>query len=190
MDNFLNQGSLHLIMGCMASGKSSEVIRRYRRYLQTYKPEQIGLLSHSSDTRYGQKVISTHDKTQIESICLTKLEDIKEEFLKQYQNWKIIFIEEGQFFNDLKEFVLNAVDVDKKKVIVSGLDGDYQRNIFGQIVELIPFADEYVKLKAICSFCRNGTEALFTKRVTDSQEQTLVGCLDIYKPVCRYHYLH
>ena len=60
-----NQGKLDIIMGCMASGKSSELIRLYRRFKQTFKEEEIGLISHATDTRYGDQVISTHDKNQI-----------------------------------------------------------------------------------------------------------------------------
>lgn len=185
------QGKLDIIMGCMASGKSSEVIRLYRRFKQTYSEEQIGLISHATDTRYGNQVISTHDKNQIPCICISTLADLEsEEYQLKYENWEIIFIEEAQFFSGLKSFVKNAVDIHHKHVIVIGLDGDFQREEFGEISALIPLADNYTKLKAICHYCKDGTEAIFTKRITDSKCQTIVGTLDMYKPVCRFHYLH
>ena len=64
------------------------------------------------------------------------------------------------------------------------------REIFGEIISLIPFADNYTKLKAICQECGDGTEAIFTKRICSNDSKTLVGTLEMYKPVCRYHYLH
>lgn len=183
-------GYLEIIMGCMASGKSTEVVRKYRRYLQTYLPFQISLISHSTDTRYGNQVISTHDQTQIPCLCVSQLNDILENRNDEFLKWEVILIEEAQFFPDLKNFVKMAVDVFHKKVIVVGLDGDFERKAFGDILELIPLADEYRKMKAICYYCKDETEAIFTKRVTDSQEQKLVGTLNEYKPVCRFHFLH
>lgn len=186
-----NQGKLEIIMGCMASGKSSELIRLYRRFKQTYLEEQIGLISHATDTRYGNQVISTHDKNQIPCLCISELSDLEsDEFQQKYLKWEVIFIEEAQFFGGLLKFVRHAVDINHKHVIVIGLDGDFQRQEFGEITSLIPIADNYTKLKAICHYCRDGTEAIFTKRITESECQTLVGTLDMYKPVCRYHYLH
>lgn len=183
-------GYLEIIMGCMASGKSTEVVRKYRRYLQTYIPLHIALISHSTDTRYGNQVISTHDQTQIPCLCVSHLNDIIVNRNDQFLKWEVILIEEAQFFPDLKKFVQMAVDVFHKKVIVVGLDGDFERKAFGDILELIPLADEYRKMKAICYYCKDETEAIFTKRITNSQEQKLVGTLNEYKPVCRYHFLH
>lgn len=184
------KGYLEIIMGCMASGKSTEVVRKYRRYLQSYLPYQIALISHSTDTRYGEQVVSTHDQTQIPCLCVSYLNDIFENRMDEYAKWEVILIEEAQFFPDLKNFVKKSVDKYHKKVIVVGLDGDFERKAFGDILELIPLADDYRKMKAICYYCKDETEAIFTKRVTDSQQQKLVGTLNDYKPVCRYHFLH
>ena len=184
------KGYLEIIMGCMASGKSTEVVRKYRRYLQTYDSSQIALISHSTDTRYGNQVISTHDQTQIPCLCVLNLIEILENRREDFLKWEVILIEEAQFFSDLKKFVVDAVDKFNKKVIVVGLDGDFERKPFGDILELIPIADNYRKMKAICYYCKDETEAIFTKRVINSNQQKLVGTLDDYKPVCRYHFLH
>lgn len=186
----IKKGYLEIIMGCMASGKSTEVVRKYRRYLQTYPSSKIALISHSTDTRYGEQVVSTHDQTQIPCLCVSYLNDVMEGENSKFKEWEVIIIEEAQFFSDLKNFVKNAVDIYHKKVIVVGLDGDFERKSFGDILELIPIADDYRKMKAICYYCKDETEAIFTKRVTDSNEQKLVGTLNEYKPVCRYHFLH
>lgn len=77
---------------------------------------------------------------------------------------------------------------DAKLVIISGLDGDFQRKSFGQILDLIPLADRVDKLSALCSKCRDGTPAIFSKRYAKGTEQIAVGGLDSYLPVCRKHY--
>lgn len=46
---------------------------------------------------------------------------------------QVIFIDEGHFFTDLREFCNRAVDEDGKHVIVAGLDSDFERNAIGQV---------------------------------------------------------
>ena len=94
----------------------------------------------------------------------------------------------GQFFSDLYDFCYKAVEIDCKLVVVSGLDGDFQRKAFGQLLDLIPLADRVDKLSALCTRCHDGTAAIFSKRVVKGTEQIAVGGLDSYIPVCRFHY--
>ena len=75
-----------------------------------------------------------------------------------------IIIEEAQFFKDLLLFVIDHVEIKGKNVIVVGLDGDSNRENFGDIHKLIPLCDDIVKLKAYCSICRNGVRAIFSKK--------------------------
>ena len=94
----------------------------------------------------------------------------------------------GQFFTDLYDFCVAAVEKDAKSVIISGLDGDFKRKSFGQILDLIPLADRVDKLTALCTKCRDGTAAIFSKRFAKCTDQIAVGGLDSYIPVCRRHY--
>jgi thymidine kinase len=74
-----------------------------------------------------------------------------------------------------------------KKVYLCGLDGDFKRHKFGQILDLIPLCDKITKLTSLCSLCKNGTPGIFTKRITDEETQIVVG-VDNYIPVCRICY--
>jgi thymidine kinase len=73
---------------------------------------------------------------------------------------------------------------DNKKIYVSGLDGDFQQNKFGSLLDLIPHCDKVTKLNSLCGICKDGTSAIFSKRITSDTDQTLVG-VDNYIPVCR-----
>ena len=178
-------GSINLIIGCMFSGKSTETIRLIRRY-KTMGNKNILIINSSKDNRYGESVISSHDKVQVNCISLNKLGDIKEK--EDYVKADVIFIEEGQFFSDLFSFATNAADNDNKTVYVTGLDGDYKREVFGDICRLIPHAENVTKLKALCAICKDGTLANFTKRIVESKELELIGNDNMYIPTCRFHY--
>jgi len=181
--------SLKLILGSMYSGKTTQLIREIRRCKCINKP--YILISHSSDNRYGSNVASTHDKVQEESNSCEKLSNIfiDMELYNQYMKSEYIFIEEGQFFPDIVEFCNKAVDIDNKHVIVSALDGDFNRKPFEVISNLIPLADNYCKLKALCKLCGDGTKAIYSKRIIQNNtEQILVGADGVYMAVCRKHY--
>lgn len=176
--------SLELIIGCMFSGKSTEMIKRIRKYKLLEK--QMLIVTHSSDMRYGTSAIISHDKIQEPAVSTQCLHEL---FLYDvYEKATHIFIEEAQFFDDLFDFVKYAVEKDNKHIFVTGLDGNYKKEPFRQIVDLIPFADEVTKLSALCVLCKDGTKASFSKRITRSTEILLVGGSDSYISVCRKHH--
>ena len=183
--NKIGNGSISIIIGCMFSGKSTEIIRLIKRY-QNIPSKRLLIINHSSDIRYGESVISTHNREQISCKSLSCLNIIKE--TDDYKNSNVIFIEEGQFFEDLYDFSINAADNDNKEVIISGLDGDFKRECFGDICRLIPHAENIKKLNALCAKCQDGTVANFTKRIVSNSDQTLIGSSESYIPVCRFHF--
>lgn len=178
--------SLELILGCMFSGKSTEIIRMVDR-LKTIDAKYL-LVKPPADNRYSMTMIQTHSYQQ--RSC-----EVRRQLLPLFQNQTYIeaehiIIEEAQFFDDLEPFVLKAVDEDKKHVIVVGLDGDSDRCNFGQIHKLLPICDNIRKLKAYCLSCKDGTEAIFSKRITNEKGQTCIGASDKYVAVCRKCFLN
>ena len=184
----MKSGSLEVVMGPMFAGKSSTILSRVRR------ARTLGwncfLVTASIDTRYDSSgaSIMTHDKEGVSAIGVTKLSDVKE--MPEYREARLVMIEEGQFFSDLYSFVVNAVEVEGKDVVVVGLDGDSERKPFGKILELLPLADKVIKLTSLCKRCGDGTPAIFSACVKGHKDgQICVGGSDMYEPMCRKHYL-
>ena len=184
MNKDLANPYLELIIGPMFSGKTSKLIELYRQY--TFCNVPILVVNHSLDKRYDNEKLSTHDKTMIPCLSVTNLSDIITP--ENIQKYSVILINEGQFFEDINETVRRLVEVHQKTVYVCGLDGDFQRKKFGGLLDLIPFADNIVKLHSLCFNCKNGTKAPFTCRLSQETEQTVIGS-DSYVPLCRKCYL-
>jgi thymidine kinase len=176
----------------MFAGKSSAVITKVRR------AEVIGwktlVITSSIDTRYentdtGTSHLTTHDKNSLSALGVSVLKGVCER--SDYISARLIVIEEAQFFPDLYEFVIRAVEKDGKDVIVVGLDGDSDRKPFGQMLNLVPIADEILRLTSLCKRCGDGSPALFSALVrgTAKAEQIFVGGTDVYEAMCRKHYL-
>jgi len=175
--------SLNLIIGCMFSGKSSEIIKEAKRLKVIDK--KVLLINSSKDTRYMPGTICSHDQSFVDCLSINNLEDVQNEIYEQYE---YIIIDESQFFPDLYNFVCNMVDNKNKHLIVVGLNGDFNRNNFGDIYKLYPKADSIKLLKAMCMGCKDGTEAIFSKKISNSNEIVDVGSKDKYIPVCRKCY--
>lgn len=178
------RGRIEIIMGCMFSGKSSEIIKIIRRYKILNK--NILAINNELDNRYDVNKIVTHDK--IAQDCLSTKQLLSVKSTELYKKADVVVIEEAQFFKDLFEFVVSGADIDNKTIIVAGLDGDYKRDPFGDILRLIPHAEKVTKLEALCLKCGDGTPAHFTKRITTEDSQTLVGSSESYVAVCRRHF--
>ena len=180
MFNKQPSGYLEMFIGPMFSGKTSKIIELYKQY--TFCNIPITVINHSFDTRYDttNTILSSHDKITIPCIHTNKLTDL-------VINTEIILINEGQFFKDLYEFVIYMLE-QNKTIYISGLDGDFERKKFGDILDLIPLCDQVTKLKSLCSLCKNGTPGIFSLRLTKEKQQTLIG-INNYIPVCRNCYI-
>uniref|UniRef100_A0A6C0CW85 thymidine kinase n=1 Tax=viral metagenome TaxID=1070528 RepID=A0A6C0CW85_9ZZZZ len=175
--------SLEIICGCMFSGKTTEILKIYKKLTSINK--SVLKINSRLDNRYSNNNISTHDENKIECISLKNLIDVPKEI---YNNSEYIIIDECQFFDDLYNFVTNAVDNNNKHVIIIGLNGDSNRNNFGELYRLYPHADNIKMLKAYCSICKDGTDAIFSKKLNKNDQIIDIGEKDKYIPVCRKCY--
>lgn len=191
-----SKGRLELYLGPMYSGKTSKLLEIYKQCSFCNIP--VAVVNHCSDTRYHDSMLSTHDKTMIPCIQTQNLKNIWEnknidesfdetssKHLK-LRSAEVILINEGQFFDDLYDCVVDMLN-EKKKVYIAGLDGDFERKKFGQMLDLVPMCDSITKLTSLCSICKNGEPGIFSLRLTNEKQQTLVGS-DNYVPVCRNCY--
>lgn len=179
MDQLLNQGYLKVYLGPMFAGKTSAIVQNYRRY--SHAGKRVLVINHSLDDRYSKTSLSTHDGVEIPCKFTTTLETMDTLVQTDYD---VILINEGQFFPDLVKYTLSWVEEHQKVIYVCGLDGDSERRPFGEILKLIPFADDYEKLTSICEKC--GMHAPFTFRNPESSNgQTIQIGVTVFKPMCR-----
>ena len=178
-----NTGYLEIVLGPMFSGKTSRLLKDYR----LYKTCNISCLviNYDEDNRYHDNMLSTHDKVMIPCKKIHNILEIMNNMC--LSTYKVFLINEAQFFGDLQKYVIQLVEKYHKIVYVYGLDSDFKRKKFGQILDLIPLADKITKLSALCLPCKNGTRAIFTLRITKEKTQKVIGS-DNYIAVCRNCY--
>jgi thymidine kinase len=181
---------LKLIIGPMFSSKSTHLLEEINRYKHITK--NIICVNHKTDkNRYNESedVIKTHNMETYKSFMCNNLFEFSEQ--KEYKQADIVIIDEAQFFPDLYIFIEEELKTENKKVfIVAGLSGDINLKPIGQILQLIPLANEIKQLSAFCLECNDGTLANFTRRKGNENDTILVGGTELYEPVCRYHYHH
>jgi thymidine kinase len=181
-------GHLSVLIGCMFAQKTTELLRRVKRYKSIgYK---VLVVNFISDTRYGRDCIASHDKEIEKAICVGYLKDIND--LVRSGEYNVIAIDEGQFFPDLYEYVTQWADELPVHIVVVGLDGSSERKPLGDILRLVPHAEEVERLTAFCSECRDGTLAVFSKYLSEAPKDengVAIGGAESYRPVCRKHFL-
>ena len=183
MTQSLPAGSLQLFVGPMYAGKTSKLIETYEECIDS--ENRVIVLTHSDEIRYSIDKLSTHDQKKIECFKYDTILSFINDKADAIKECKVILIDEGQFFKDLLE-ILPLINQLHKHVYVFGLDGDFKRNKFGQILDLIPHCDRIEKLHAKCNVCSN--QAIFSHRTNDSSEQVLIGNESVYQPLCRECY--
>lgn len=168
---------IHLILGCMWSGKSTELFRRLRR--AEHAGMQTRLYKYARDNRYvgRQELAASHDGLQRQAIPVEFLDP------KEIVPGSVIGIDEGQFIDNLMPFCEEAAR-QGCTVIVAALDSDFLRNCFPRIQELLPKCEHIDKLHAVCFICKG--EASFTQRI-DKKKRSVedIGGDEKYRAVCR-----
>lgn len=178
--------SLEIVIGPMFSGKSSYALSYVRR--QRAIGKRVLVIKPDIDNRYSnENFMVTHDNDKIP--CM--MWDTKRPLCELTDtNYDCFVIEEGQFFSHLYHFCYQLVFHGEKHVLVVGLDGCSQQKKFGEILDLIPMATSVTKLTSLCSICRDGTPAPYTKKLDwcgEDIEQVDVGGAEKYIAVCLSH---
>ncbi len=182
----VDMGHLSLIIGCMFAQKTTELLRRIRRYKSI--GYRVLVVNYSADTRYGKECIASHDKVLEQAVCVDTLASIQH--LVQSGDYQVVAIDEGQFFPDLFDYITSWADSLPLHIVISGLNGTSERKPFGDLLRLIPHAEEVEHLNAFCAQCSDGTIGVYSKYMGGQSKDTVaIGGADLYQPVCRAHFL-
>lgn len=174
-------GKLNLIIGPMFSGKSTILLTRYRRYQIAGK--RCLLVKYAKDRRYNnsEEMLITHDQLSYRATSCHQLGELTD----LIQNYDVICIDEIQFYPDASRYCEQWAN-EGKIVEVCGLSGDYRRQPFEQISLLVPLAEHISFVTAVCR--DTGREAPFTMRLSDEEQQEVIGSTDKYQAVSRDRY--
>lgn len=173
-------GWIEVICGSMFSGKTEELLRRLKR--AKIANQKVQIFKPATDTRYHQSHVVSHDDNYIPSQPLTEASDI----LKHVDDATVIGVDEAQFFDANLTAVCEELAIDGKRVIVAGLDMDFQGQPFGPMPNLLAVAEYITKLHAICPHC--GNLATHSYRLVSGSDQVVLGEKDLYEPRCRTCY--
>ena len=171
------KGRLEVICGSMFSGKTEELIKRIKKVELAGKKYKV--FRPKTDSRSPNNKIISHAKNEISATIISNSEEI----LKNCQGLDVIGIDEAQFFEQSLVEVCNTLANDGYRVIVAGLDMDYQGNPFGPMPNLMACAEEVKKIHAIC--VETGNYAGYSFRKEKSKDLILIGEKKEYEPLSR-----
>ena len=177
VQNSQQLGWIEVICGSMFSGKTEELIRRLKR--AEFAKQKILIFKPSTDVRYSESKVVSHDSNEI----ISKSVSSSKEIIKLSKDIDVVALDEAQFFDDGIVDVCNELANGGKRVIVAGLDMDYEGNPFGPMPNLMAIAEFVTKVHAICT--KTGNLANYSHRISKSKDLVLLGEREEYEPLSR-----
>lgn len=174
------RGWIEVICGSMFSGKTEELIRRLNR--AKIARQKVEIFKPIIDTRYDEENVVSHDET---SILSTPVET-SSQILLYTNDVEVVGIDEAQFFDMELVSVCNKLANSGMRVIVAGLDMDFQGKPFGPLPALLATAEYVTKVHAICMSC--GNLAHYSHRLSANEKLVVLGEKETYEPLCRLCY--
>lgn len=176
----MRQGRVEVICGSMFSGKTEELIRRLKR--AKFARQRVEIFKPAIDTRYSDEDVVSHEGNSIPSTPV----DSSASILLMSADNEVVGIDEAQFFDSGIVDVCNELAARGVRVIVAGLDLDFQGRPFGPMPALCAIADDVSKQHAICVRC--GALAYVSHRIVAGDRQVMLGEKQEYEPLCRHCY--
>lgn len=171
-------GWIEVVCGGMFSGKTEELIRRAKR--AHIAGQNIIIVKPTTDNRYSETEVVSHNETSLPSITVNTADQI----VLLTSTSRVVCIDEAQFFDNRLVEVANTLANDGKRVIIAGLDMDFEGKPFEPMPQLLAIAEYVTKLHAICA--ESGMIANYSQRVVQNSDKVLIGEKDAYEPRARH----
>jgi thymidine kinase len=177
VQNSQQLGWIEVICGSMFSGKTEELIRRLKR--AEFAKQKTLIFKPTTDVRYSEIKVVSHDSNEIVSTPVKSSKEI----IRLSKDIDVVALDEAQFFDDGIVDVCNELANGGKRVIIAGLDMDYEGNPFGPMPNLMAIAEFVTKVHAICT--KTGNLANYSHRISKSKDLVLLGEREEYEPLSR-----
>jgi len=177
VQNSQQLGWIEVICGSMFSGKTEELIRRLKR--AEFAKQKTLIFKPNTDVRYSESKVVSHDSNEIISTPVK----LSKEIIQLSKDIDVVALDEAQFFDDGIVDVCNELANGGKRVIIAGLDMDYEGNPFGPMPNLMAIAEFVTKVHAICT--KTGNLANYSHRISKSKDLVLLGEREEYEPLSR-----
>jgi thymidine kinase len=171
------KGHIEVICGSMFSGKTEELIRRLNRAF--IARQKVEIFKPSIDKRYHETDVVSHNDNAIRSTPVQFADDI----ILLAGDCDVVGIDEVQFFDNRIVHVANVLANSGKRVILAGLDMDFEGNPFEPMPQLLAVAEYVTKVHAICMKC--GDLASYSYRLVNTKEKVVLGEKEAYEARCR-----
>lgn len=171
------KGQIEVICGSMFSGKTEELIRRLNR--AKIARQKVEIFKPSIDKRYSDSEVVSHDENAIRSTPV----DFAGDILLLSGDCDVVGIDEVQFFDQEIVSVAQNLARQGKRVILAGLDMDFEGQPFEPMPQLMAIAEYVTKVHAICMKC--GDLAAFSFRLSGAKQKVMLGEKEAYEARCR-----
>ena len=166
-------GKLVIYTGPMKSGKTKRLIIQYQ--LVKESTNSLVMLKPQIDNRFSTDQVMSRKGFSVFAKNIQTINDIE-----KYNEYKNIFIDEFQLLNGDIQILLNTLK--NSNIFIAGLNLTSEFKPFGQMNNIMCYADEINVLKGKCDVC-NKDDGKYTICTKPKKDTIQLGD-NIYKCIC------
>ncbi len=173
-----------LIVGPMSSGKTTEMMRRVRKYIVANK--RVLIVGSIESMRENEDLTTIASHNDITIPCIRIHNTGLMELLSRNDNlsaWDVIVVDEGQFFTDLTDFVRILTSAGKT-VIVTALLKNFKAVPYKEVTRACAYAEKIKKFCGICMDCSSQYGNYSYRNNRDDDREFVVGGDKEYTTLC------
>lgn len=171
--------------GPMFGSKTTRLLATIDRY--RYQNKRIVAFKPAIDDRYDSSSIVTHSGGKLSAVCVAEGEDVLQYIRDMPTRPDVVAVDEAFMIDGISDSLIKIFRMGIT-IVVSSLDLSAKFNVFEEIEKMSCWATRVEKCPAVCPVC--GSDAYYTFKKVDGEEEILVGGSDIYEPRCWNHHPH
>jgi len=180
----MNNPELIIFTGPMFGGKTSRLLAAVDRY--QYQKKNILCFKPAIDDRYDEKSIVTHSNSQL----TRRVQRIRtghhiQKAIRDEGVPDIVAVDEVFMIPGAAQSLIQLY-FQGVTVLVSSLQLSFEGKPFDEMQQLLPYATRVEVCPAVCAKCDR--DALYTHRKVSGDKTLMVGGVNMYEPLCYYHY--
>lgn len=180
----MNSPEIIVFTGPMFGGKTSRLLAAVERY--QYQKRNILCFKPAIDDRYDKGSIVTHSNSHL--TCRVERVQTGQDILDAVSlsgKPDIIAVDEAFMIPGSAKSLIQLY-FEGVTVLVSSLQLSYEGKPFEELQQLLPYATRVEICPAVCARCDR--DAHYTHRKIAGDETLMIGGVNMYEPLCYYHY--
>lgn len=175
--------TFNLYVGPMFSGKTSMLLLSLEKH--KHQGKKCIVFKPKIDDRYSATNVVSHGGAQASSVAVASGADVLKYLSDLDSQPQVVAVDEAFMIPGIADALIYLYRLGMT-ILVSTLEISAACKPFNEPERMMPWATEIHKMSAACVVC--GSDAFYTYKKEDNDNEIEVGGVELYEPRCRHHH--